>query len=143
MTESIRRNLRRGVNRALESGLSADQIMQIMQEVVTAGFPEALPTPEKCQHPRKKEVAPGVFRCRDCNWSSFRDCGKTINALYYRLSVPAQHIIAEHNGISHDKLPEAFKYASNQYMRDWLEELAYHPQPRLEDGRWRPPTKLN
>ena len=72
----------------------------------------------------------------------FRAVGFTGAAAAYPLSPAAQEIVAEHNGVSADMMPETFRYAPNPAMRDWLEALGASPVRRHESGRWLLPSEL-
>lgn len=70
----------------------------------------------------------------------FRAIGFSDNAINFPLSEAGQAIIAEHNGVSVEQLPEAFRYSSNAHMHRWMgalgaRKLAGLPT-RHESGRW-------
>ena len=73
----------------------------------------------------------------------FRAVGFTANAVNYPLSPAGQAIIAEHNGVTVDRMPEAFRYSSNVYMHAWIEALALAPVRRHPSGRWLLPSELD
>jgi hypothetical protein len=74
--------------------------------------------------------------------AQFRDVGFTADAANFPLSRAAQEVVAEHNGVTVERMPEAFKYAPNAYMRDWLEALGSAATRRHASGRWLLPREL-
>ena len=72
----------------------------------------------------------------------FRAVGFTADAVNYPLSYAGQCIIAEHNGVSVESLPEAFRYSSGPYMHRWIEALGAVANPRHPSGRWLLPREL-
>lgn len=71
---------------------------------------------------------------------NFRAIGYTDEAINYPLSPAGISIIAEHNGVSPDQLPEAARYSSGPYMHKWIEALGsargLDRTVRDADGRW-------
>ncbi len=56
--------------------------------------------------------------------ADFRAAGFDANAINYPLSEAACQWLADFNGIEIEKMPAAWRYAPNAYMRDYLEEQA-------------------
>ena len=54
---------------------------------------------------------------------NFRAVGFSNQAINFPLSLSGQQIIAMHNGVHADQLPEAARYSSNAYMHKWIERL--------------------
>jgi hypothetical protein len=54
----------------------------------------------------------------------FRGVGWSLDAMRYPRSVGSLALLCELNGITPDKAPLTFGYASNGYMHDWFERLA-------------------
>ena len=75
----------------------------------------------------------------------FRAIGFT-TAAAFPLSSAGLAIIAEHNGVSIDRLPAAARYSSNAWMHRWIEALGHARiggRPiRDADGRWHSPKEL-
>jgi hypothetical protein len=76
----------------------------------------------------------------------FRKVGFTANAVNFPLSPTGQAIIAEHNGVTVDYLPEACRYSSNAHMHRWIEALGEAKAAGLPyrdpDGRLWTPARL-
>jgi len=73
--------------------------------------------------------------------AEFRAAGKTINARNHPYSPRAQAIVARHNGVTVEQLPnETFLYAANSHMRVWMDMLGAAAEAgkmhRFPDGRW-------
>ena len=79
--------------------------------------------------------------------SIFRKIGFTDDASYYPLSSAGQAIIAEHNGVTVQQLPEAARYSSGPYMHAWIEALGLRKAAGLPtrhaDDRWLLPAELS
>ena len=77
----------------------------------------------------------------------FRAVGFTEAAANFPLSEEGIAIVAEHNGVEPDRMPRAFRYAPNPWMRDWLEILGQRKAQGLptrhESGRWLVPAELS
>jgi len=56
--------------------------------------------------------------------SDFRAAGFTAAAASFPLSDAACQWLADFNGVPVEKMPLAWRYAPNEYMRKWLEERA-------------------
>lgn len=73
----------------------------------------------------------------------FRKVGFTGEAANWPLSPAGQAIIAAHNGVTVEQLPEAFRYSSNKHMHEWIEALGAAKEPRHPSGRWLTHKELN
>lgn len=71
---------------------------------------------------------------------NFRGVGFTDAAVNYPLSPAGQKVIADHNGVTVDRLPAEFCYSSGPGMRRWIEALGAlwlaGACVRDPDGRW-------
>ena len=72
----------------------------------------------------------------------FRHVGFTADAVNYPLSLAGQAIIAEHNGVTVESLPDAFRYSSGPGMHRWIEALGAAKVKRHPSGRWLLPKEL-
>jgi hypothetical protein len=70
----------------------------------------------------------------------FRAVGFTAAAAAFPLSHAGQLVVAAHNGVTVDRMPEAFRFAPNAGMKLWLEALGElllaGACVRDDDGRW-------
>ena len=74
--------------------------------------------------------------------ADFRAVGFTAAAANYPLSPAGQAVIAEHNGVTVESLPPAFRYSSGPYMHSWIEALGRAKVNRHKSGRWLLPHEL-
>jgi len=70
----------------------------------------------------------------------FRSVGLTHFAVLTPHTEAGLSIAAQHSGVPVEKLPPAFRYASNVYMRDWFDRLGRAQMAghivRDPDRRW-------